>query len=189
MGASNRRLRLRGRVVVPLVLVGAALLTVVAYLFAPWKLVVDEVVDEPPPSSGSAGRQPAGPGSAERSKPGRPEVVATGRFVSHEHATSGRVRVLELDDGTRVLRIERLVTSNGPDLRVWLSDARVVGGRAGWFVFDDGRHVDLGALRGNLGSQNYPVPAHVDLDELYSVSIWCRRFHVSFGAAELSLHA
>lgn len=189
MGTSDRRRLLRARVGMPLVLVGAALLAVVAYLFAPWKLVVDEVVDEPPPSSGSAGRPPAGQGSAERSTPGRLEVVAAGRFVSHEHTTTGRVRVLELDDGTRVLRIEGLATSNGPDLRVWLSDAEVVDGRAGWFVFDDGRHVDLGALRGNLGSQNYPVPAQVDLDELQSVSIWCRRFHVSFGAAELRLRA
>lgn len=84
-----------------------------------------------------------------------------------------------------MLRIEDLDTSNGPALRVWVTDAPVVQGREGWFVFDDGRHVDLGALKGNIGSQNYPLPAGVDLAELHSVSIWCDRFNVSFGAAEL----
>jgi hypothetical protein len=54
------------------------------------------------------------------------------------------------------------------------------------FVFDDGRHVDLGELKGNIGSSNYPVPADVDLAGLRSVTIWCNRFSVSFAAAALS---
>ena len=70
-------------------------------------------------------------------------------------------------------------------LEVWLADAPVVEGTAGWRVFDDGRHVDLGDLKGNLGSSNYPIPADVDLAALPSVSIWCARFHVSFAAARL----
>ena len=93
--------------------------------------------------------------------------------------------VLRLPDGSRVLRLEDLRTSNGPALRVWLADAPVVAGMAGWRVFDDGRHVDLGDLKGNIGSSNYPIPPHVDLAALPSVSIWCARFHVSFAAAEL----
>jgi hypothetical protein len=52
-------------------------------------------------------------------------------------------------------------------------------------VFDDGRHVDLGDLKGNIGSSNYPIPPDVDLATLPGVSIWCARFHVSFAAAEL----
>ena len=45
--------------------------------------------------------------------------------------------------------------------------------------------VDLGDLKGNIGSSNYPVPPDADLTTLRSVSIWCARFHVSFAAAEL----
>ena len=93
--------------------------------------------------------------------------------------------VLRLPDGSRVLRLEDLRTSNGPRLQVWLSDAPVLAGTDGWRVFDDGRHVDLGDLKGNLGSSNYPIPPDVDLAALPSVSIWCARFHVSFAAAEL----
>ena len=53
------------------------------------------------------------------------------------------------------------------------------------FVFDDGPHVVLGPLKGNVGSQNYPIPDNVDVKDYSAVSIWCARFHVSFGAAEL----
>ena len=86
-----------------------------------------------------------------------------------------------------MLRIEDLDTSNGPDLKVWLTDAPVRSGRDGWFVFDDGRYVDLGRLKGNRGSQNYDLPDSVDLRRLASLSIWCDRFNVSFGAARLQL--
>ena len=45
--------------------------------------------------------------------------------------------------------------------------------------------VSLGKLKGNQGNQNYEIPATVDLAKLSSVSLWCDRFDVSFGAAEL----
>jgi hypothetical protein len=40
-------------------------------------------------------------------------------------------------------------------------------------------------LKGNVGNQLYTVPDDTDLVELHSVTIWCDRFDVSFGAAEL----
>jgi hypothetical protein len=169
------------RVVVPALAALVALAAVAAYVFQPWKLWTDDVVDEALPGvTDVAGRPAAGGGTSVR-------VLATGRFVSHEHTTSGTVRVLELPDGDRVLRLEDFATSNGPALEVWLADAPVVEGRDGWFVFDDGEHAELGELKGNIGDQNYAVPATVDLDRLSSVSIWCDRFDVSFGAAELRL--
>ena len=112
-------------------------------------------------------------------------MLAEGSFISHEHATTGTVRILELPDGSRVLRIEGLDTSDGPDLKVWLSDQPVIDGVDGWGVFDDGAYVSLGDLKGNRGNQNYPIPADVDLADYTAVSIWCERFAVSFGAAEL----
>lgn len=111
--------------------------------------------------------------------------IARGTLITHEHGTTGTVRVLRLADGSRVLRFENLNTSNGPDLKVVLSDGPVIPGRAGWHVFDDGKHTSIGNLKGNKGSQNYTIPTNVDLGELRSVSIWCDRFNVSFGAAAL----
>ena len=114
-----------------------------------------------------------------------PEVLAEGKFITHEHATTGYVKILKYSDGSRILRIENLKTSNGPKLEVWLTDAPVIEGLDGWRVFDDGKFFNLGALKGNIGSQNYSIPSEINLDDYSSLSIWCERFSVSFGAAAL----
>ena len=131
------------------------------------------------PTTGPATPTETSGGSA----PSGPVDLLRGRFVSHEHGTSGRVRVVSQPDGSRLLAIEDLDTSDGPDLRVWLTDAEV--SEDGWRVFDDGRYVDLGELRGNKGNLVYELPREVDLADYQSVSIWCERFSVSFGAAAL----
>lgn len=163
--------------------VGAVVLAVAVWLFAPWTLFVDKTVDEALPTA-AAPAAPADP-AAPDARPQEPVVLAQGELVSHEHATSGTVKLVELPDGQLVVRVEDLSTSNGPQLKVWITDAPVIAGFDGWGVFDDGRHLDLGDLKGNQGSANYPVPAGADLAGLTSVSIWCDRFNVSFGAAEL----
>ncbi|MGW6536489.1 DM13 domain-containing protein [Streptomyces sp. NPDC055051] len=170
---------------------GVAVVVVAAALmwFKPWALWVDETVDEALPTSApttsageSAGGEPPSPVPA----PAGPTTVAQGGFVSHEHETAGTAKVVRLADGTHTLRIEGLDTSNGPDLRILLSDAAVVEGTAGRHVFDDGRHVTLAKLKGNRGNQNYTLPADIDWSDYTSVSIWCDRFDVSFGAAPLA---
>lgn len=112
-------------------------------------------------------------------------VTAEGTFISHEHSTAGKARIITLEDGSRVLRLVGLDTDNGPDLKVWLAAAPVIEGRDGWFVFDDDEYLSLGALKGNKGNQNYAIPDDADISDLTSVTIWCERFSVSFGAAEL----
>ena len=112
-------------------------------------------------------------------------VTAEGTFISHEHPTAGKARIITLEDGSRVLRLVGLDTDNGPDLKVWLAAAPVIEGRDGWFVFDDDEYLSLGALKGNKGNQNYAIPDDADISDLTSVTIWCERFSVSFGAAEL----
>jgi uncharacterized protein (DUF736 family) len=161
-----------------------------AYWFQPWKLLTDTTVRDEVPVAGTMNNphpnDPTAPTAPTTPKaPTSPVTVSGGTLISHEHATSGSVKVLRLPDGSRILRIENLDTSDGPDLRVVLSDAKVVPGKAGWHVFDDGRHTTLAKLKGNKGDQNYPLPADLDLNQYRSVSIWCDRFDVSFGAAEL----
>ncbi|MFE1023777.1 DM13 domain-containing protein [Streptomyces sp. NPDC058818] len=177
-------------------LVVVALAVVVAgaglglYWFQPWKLWQDETVDEALPAVQPASSSPpatsaTGPAPSPSVAAG-PRKLAGGELISHEHSTSGTVGLVRLADGSHVVRLENLDTSNGPDLRVWLTDAPVREGRAGWHLFDDGEYVSLGKLKGNKGSQNYVVPDDVDLSRYTSVSIWCDRFDVSFGAAELA---
>lgn len=169
------------KVVIPILIVLAGLAVVAGFLFQPWKLFIDNVVIEPEPS---ASEPAAGQNETEASS--QTETLATGQFISHEHETSGTVEILQLSDGQQVLRLKDLDTSNGPDLKVWLSKGPVVEGQDGWYVFSDYDHVDLGPLKGNVGDQNYSIPAEVDPADFSSVVIWCDRFSVSFGAAELS---
>ena len=172
----------------------ACLAALALYWFAPWNLFVDRTVDEALPSidapgtdqaSGDAG-QPAGSGQGGSptggGDDGGPATLASGRFTSLEHGTTGRAAVIELEDGSRFLRLEDLETSNGPDLRVILTDQPL---SDDWHVWDDGTYVDLGALKGNLGSSNYEIPRGVDPADFQTAVVWCRRFSVGFGVAPL----
>ncbi|WP_159774621.1 DM13 domain-containing protein [Streptomyces sp. HM190] len=133
-------------------------------LFQPWRAFTTVRVDEAPPAAVAAERS------------------LSGTFVSHGHETSGSVTVLESADGARTLRLSDLRTSDGPALHVWLSDQPVQGDGGN---LDGGQHIDLGSLKGNEGNQNYAIPASADLGRFSTVTIWCERFSVSFGAAEL----
>jgi hypothetical protein len=175
------RRRLTPPVVWSLALVGVVICVVGGVglvLFEPWRLFTSTTVEEAAPG-------PVASVDSDGQAADTAVVLARGTFISHEHDTTGSVLLLRLPDGSRLLRLENLSTSDGPDLRVWLTDAPVVKGSSGWTVFDDGRHVELGELKGNRGSQNYPVPEGTDVAGLTSVTIWCTRFHVSFGAAPL----
>ena len=118
----------------------------------------------------------------------QPEVVepqiiveAAGSFIDRSHPTQGSAMVLGDGSGQRFLRFEDFRTDNGPDLNVYLSTAPP-DAPAGDF---DDDFVDLGDLKGNVGAQNYEIPAALDLDRYSTVAIWCVRFGVVFGAAEL----
>lgn len=112
-------------------------------------------------------------------KPAVDVELASGSFASLAHETSGEAAVVDLADGGRRLTLTDLSTDNGPDLRVYLvpgaanADGGVDGG------------VDLGRLKGNIGSQQYTVPAGVRLGDGASVVVWCRAFTVAFGVAQL----
>jgi len=109
--------------------------------------------------------------------------LAAGEFHSGAHETKGTAAVFQLADGKKTLRLTNFATSNGPDVHVYLvaapdakdNDAVT---KAGF--------VDLGSLKGNIGDQNYELPANADLAKYRAVTIWCKRFSVNFGTAPLS---
>jgi electron transfer DM13 len=150
--------------------------------FEPHKLVVDDRVDEAPPVPASA------PADASRSDAATvatadasvPSSLVRAAFRSLEHETRGEAVVIALPDGSRVLRFEGFRTSNGPDLRVYLSagsDDSLFGRKYG----ED--FLELGELKGNVGDQNYAIPADVDLSRYRNAVVWCKRFSVGFGVA------
>ncbi|GAA3351020.1 DM13 domain-containing protein [Amorphoplanes nipponensis] len=171
--------------VVVLLAAGAA---VGLYWFQPWRLFTDTTVTEAlsAPAAAVPGSTASAAAPSPAAAPAGPVVVRTGSFVTHEHATAGTARLVRNPDGSHQVELVGLDTSNGPDLRVWLTDQQVRKGAAGWRVFDDGKWTELGRLKGNRGDQVYPLPAGVDPADYRSVSIWCKRFAVSFGAAALA---
>jgi hypothetical protein len=178
------RVRTRHRTIIVAVVAGVLAAAAGVAWFQPHKLLINQRVDEAlpvasTPTSGASGAGPGGPRT--RLSGAEPTILSTGPFRSLGHTTSGRAVALELADGRRVLRLEELRTSNGPDLFVYLSAAATDAPRD---TFDDD-FVSLGRLRANRGSQNYMIPAGVSLDRFRSVVIWCRRFTYAFGAAAL----
>ncbi len=164
-------------------------------LFKPWLLFVDvRVNDDIPVAAPRQSLEPRATPAAGTPTPAEPSPVepesavqiAEGSLISHEHTTSGTVRIIEQPDGTRVLALENLQTTNGPDVHVWLSAADVVEGRDGWFTAGSADFFDLGLIKGNQGNQVYEIPADVDLSQYKSVDLWCVQFGVSFGAAQLN---
>lgn len=110
-----------------------------------------------------------------------PVVVSTGTFAGADdfHEGEGSATVYELADGSNLLRLEDFSVTNGPDLHVYL--APLVDGVP---VVND-QSVDLGSLKGNIGDQNYEIPASVDLSQQWGVVIWCQPFRVTFATAAL----
>jgi electron transfer DM13 len=135
------------------------------YAFRPERLFINQKVNEQFP-----------PAAAASSK------LASGEFRSGAHETKGNAAVFQLADGKKTLRLTQFTTSNGPDLHVYLvaaddiKDSEMVT-KAGF--------VDLGSLKGNIGDQNYDLPANTDLGKYRAVTIWCKRFSVNFGTAPL----
>ncbi|MGH2683899.1 MAG: DM13 domain-containing protein [Actinomycetota bacterium] len=149
--------------------------------FTPWRLFTDDPVNESLPGAApAADEQLVVPGMT---RPAEPAALVEGRFVSLEHDSRGRAAVIETPDGKRYLRFEDFSTSNGPDLVVYLSTK--VADANDWHGYD-ADFVDLGGLKGNVGNQNYEIPADVDLEEYSTAVVWCRRFEVGFAAADLA---
>jgi hypothetical protein len=164
------------RISLSAVVLGVVFAVFVLLWFQPQKLFLNQTVNEAIPSlAPQDSAAPASPQAAE------PTTLASGPFQSLEHETTGKAVLIELPDGSHILRFEDLETSNGPDLRVYLSE---IPASNDWHAYGE-RFVDLGALKGNLGDQNYRVPRSVDLSKYRSAVIWCRRFTVGFGVAPL----
>ena len=106
-------------------------------------------------------------------------VLRTGSFVGVGdgiHNAEGMAKVIPLQDGSNILRLEDLRVTNGPDLYVYLATDK----SASDFV-------NVGKLKANNGNQNYDIPTETDLTKYDTILIWCRPFSVLFGSAELEV--
>lgn len=151
-----------------------------------WTSVRDTVVDEDVvvgvpasrvASSGLAG-DPLAPQveTAPAPPPRRVDVVERSGPVRPEgHSASGTARVVRLAAGGRRLTLsDGFEIDPGPQVRVYLAtDA------------SGATFADVGALKGSRGSQQYAIPAGLDLARYDTVVFWCVPFSQSLASAAL----
>ena len=116
--------------------------------------------------------------------PAEPSILARGSFIDIDpiHGAVGTATIYELPSGERIARFEDFRSKNGPDLHVYLSTEAPKSTFAG--LGEGALH--LGALKGNVGSQNYAIPAEADLSAYKSIVIYCLPFSVVFSTAAFS---
>jgi hypothetical protein len=113
-------------------------------------------------------------------QPAGPVAIQTGQLFGIDHSAAGTATIYE-QDGAHVLRFEEDTDiQNGPDLYVWLLPGTDYEGGT------PTDYIDLGTLKGTVGSQNYELPPEYDPETHRAVLIWCLRFAVPFAAAPLA---
>jgi hypothetical protein len=112
--------------------------------------------------------------------PSEPAAVTTGTFYGIDHSAEGTATVYE-QDGRFVLRLEdNTDIQNGPDLYVWVLPSDDYAGGV------PPEYLDLGKIKGNVGGQNYALPAEFDPEVHRTILVWCLRFSTPFTAAPLA---
>jgi hypothetical protein len=102
-------------------------------------------------------------------------IIYQGTFSDADfiHKASGTAKIIS-DSEKKYLRFEDFKSTNGPDLYVYLSSNE-----------EASDFINLGRLKGNIGDQNYEISEDINLEDYNNVLIWCQRFGVLFGSAEL----
>lgn len=145
-----------------------------AGIFAyPFLFLNDIVANEQVP--GAEGNQVAGAGA----------VVATGTFIHANpndpiHYGKGRVTAYP-----ELLHLEAdFEVGPGPKYHVYLVPEKNITPMTN---VEKTMFVDLGRLKAFRGSQNYAIPAGVDLARYFTVVIWCEQFGVLISPAALQI--
>lgn len=125
---------------------------------------------------------PSEPAAAEPPAPTGPVLLGAGQFVGLAgHDGTGDAGIFQNPDGSLTLRFENFDIDNGPDLRVYLVPG------ADQVDLQPGS-IDLGTLKGNVGDQNYEIPADIEVPPgVYTVLVWCEAFSVEFVGATVTV--
>ncbi|MGH2454287.1 MAG: DM13 domain-containing protein [bacterium] len=121
--------------------------------------------------------------TSEEAMPAAAVALRRGSFAGADsfHQGEGTATVYRVAGGL-VLRLDPFRVTNGPDLHVILTKHGSPRSR------DEVKagYIEVAKLKGNVGSQNYSLPAGLRLEEYKAVVIYCKPFHVVFASAELA---
>jgi hypothetical protein len=100
------------------------------------------------------------------------------------HCLHGRTSTDDVSEVVLATNFFPQITSNGPDVHVVLAMANDTMLRSAPHG-NAPASIELGALKGNQGDQDYPLPANTDVTRYSLVAIYCERFRAIFGTASL----
>jgi MYXO-CTERM domain-containing protein len=131
------------------------------------------------PTAGPTGPQPtalqptgstpaAAPTTTAPAAPPAPVEIGRAELAGIDHTATGTARLIRLADGSLLVRLQDIDIQPGPDYYVHL--VRGAGQR------EPAGGSQLARLKGNRGSQNYPVPRGRSAETPVTVLIWCRAF-------------
>lgn len=100
-------------------------------------------------------------------------TISQGSFVSAAHPTSGTVKLAKDAQNKKYLVFENFKTDSGPDIRIWLATDKT------------GQTYTELLNTVPVGTYKVDVPSSVDTEAQKHVLIWCKKFTVLFGSAEL----
>lgn len=121
--------------------------------------------------------------TAESAPSTSPTLLASGPLQDADSAHKGSgTASIYTQDGAALVRLEDLLVTNGPDLRVLLTKHPAPTNAA---EVNEG-FVELATLKANIGNQNYPIPEGTNLSDYAGVIIYCKAFRVVFATATLT---
>jgi len=109
-------------------------------------------------------------------------VNAGGDFVKKRKTLKGSYTVEQRGEQTVIVFSEDFKAAKGPDLKVFLSP-KTVSDVTGKTAVDGS--INLGELTSTKGTQEYLVPAGVNLSDYASVLVHCEEYAVLWGGSDL----
>lgn len=89
-------------------------------------------------------------------------------------------------EGTLNLTLTDFEVSNGPDLYIYAVKTSSTDNKTVKETVANLDFINLGKLKGNIGSQNYELETEINPTDYQVITIWCQRFSRNFGSALLA---
>jgi hypothetical protein len=106
--------------------------------------------------------------------PTKATLLKQGTFAGNmSYVANGTVKLYDYT-GKKYIYFENFSSSNGPDLKVYISTNLAAS-----------QFVSLGSLKGVTGNQAYLIATPLDFTQYNKILIWCQQFTVLFGSAAL----
>ncbi|HBE18565.1 MAG TPA: electron transfer protein with DM13 domain protein [Cyanobacteria bacterium UBA11149] len=116
-------------------------------------------------------------------------IVKSGTFIAAEKPTEGNVQIVR-KNGKSYLELDGAfkTSEQGPDLVIILhrSDDILRSTKPPAYSIKEGDYAIIAPLAKFTGTQSYPIPDSLNMNDYKSAAIWCRKFNATFGVAKLT---